>query len=88
MKDKQEYLEGQCEMLAKVCMELGTAVDALTEKFKELVENHNELVKAVNENTDWRADMQAEMDEIEAMLDTEIVFTPDVDSFRDKKKDH
>ena len=88
MSNKLDYLEGQCEMLAKVCMELTTTCDELNKRLRELIDNHNELVQAVNDNTDFRVDFQTDMAEVEAMLDETIVFEPDHDAFRDKKKDH
>ena len=88
MSDDMEYLESQVEMLAKVCMELTTTCDELNKRLRELIDNHNELVQAVNDNTDFRVDFQTDMAEVEAMLDETIVFEPDPDAFRDKKKDH
>ena len=84
MTKQEKYLTDQCEMLAKVCMELSNSVEGLSDRLKILVQNHNELVQAVNDNTEWRAAMDAEME----MLEDEIMFTPCEDAFRDKSKDN
>lgn len=84
-----KYLEEQCEMLAAVCKELSEAVDGLSDRLKKTIEQHNELVQAVNDNTDWRCQMMQEMEELEESLaHAEVMFTPDVDAFRDKAKDN
>lgn len=91
-----EKLQAQIDALTEANMEMAAALDDLGAKFSALVQNHNDLVEAVNDNTEFRAVMieeaeifSANMGEIEALLEgTEIVFTPSEDILRDKKKDH
>lgn len=71
--------------LKEVCVDLMERVVDLEVALAGLIKNHNELVQAVNDNTEFRADMIEDMQAAEQEL--EILFEPDT-FFRDKGKDH
>jgi phage shock protein A len=77
-------LDKQVKTLAQVVMDLSDALEVMSANVKKLADNHNELVEAVNDTTEWRAQLDAEWMEAEAILDCDIVFTPDFPT--DKKK--
>lgn len=74
------------EEQALVIIDLIDRIDDMEKKFNRLVKNHNELVEAVNDNTEFRADLIEDMQRAEEEL--EILFTPESDILRDKSKDH
>ncbi len=74
------------EEQALVIIDLIERIDDMEKKFNRLVKNHNELVEAVNDNTEFRADLIEDMQRAEEEL--EILFTPESDILRDKSKDH
>lgn len=74
------------EEQALVIIDLIERIDDMEKKFNRLVKNHNELVEAVNDNTEFRAELIEDMQRAEEEL--EILFTPESDILRDKSKDH